>query len=179
MEGTDLVATTADDGLFVISGVPPGLRRLIFTVGAMQSSVSVDVPANATVEIGRVDISDTRAEIANVRVEQHAPPPPTSQGNQAPGNDNASDRSNMNASPTTPASANANGAAPGNSNANVAGNSNAGGNANTATSNGNANQDNDNDDGDNDNSDDDENDHDNDDDDDNDRGRNRGSGGGN
>ena len=67
--GTDLLATTADDGSFVISGVPAGQQTLIFSYGSTTSSLDVNVPANATVKLRNIDVSSGSVDVGNVEVE--------------------------------------------------------------------------------------------------------------
>jgi hypothetical protein len=58
LKGTSFTATTADDGTFVISGVPAGNYILVIKYGdAEVEYVLGDVPANARVEISDLAVS--------------------------------------------------------------------------------------------------------------------------
>ncbi len=70
--GTDLVATTADDGSFIISGVPAGQQTLIFSYGSTTSSLDVNVPANATVRLQNIDVSSGSVDVGTVDVKVEA-----------------------------------------------------------------------------------------------------------
>ena len=67
--GTELVATTADDGSFIISGVPAGNQTLIFSYGSTTSSLDVNVPANATIKLRDLDVASGSVDVGSVEVE--------------------------------------------------------------------------------------------------------------
>ena len=73
VSGTDLRATTAEDGLFVISGVPPGDQQLVFGIGAQQATATISVPPNSTIQIGQVSINGSNASLGNVQVDVSEP----------------------------------------------------------------------------------------------------------
>jgi hypothetical protein len=54
--GTDLAATTDENGFFIISGVPPGDHEVIFTFNGESAIWPQSVPANATVEMQNIQI---------------------------------------------------------------------------------------------------------------------------
>lgn len=87
--GTDLEATTADDGSFIISGVPGGEQTLIFSYGGTTASLVITVPDNATVRLSDVDVFNGSVDVGNVEVEIN---PDDDNGNtNANGNDNGDD----------------------------------------------------------------------------------------
>lgn len=67
--GTELVATTADDGSFIISGVPAGNQTLIFSYGSTTSSLDVNVPANATIKLRDLNVSSGSVDVGSLEVE--------------------------------------------------------------------------------------------------------------
>ena len=67
--GTDLASTTADDGFFALSGVPPGNRRVVFARDGTQGDLSLDVPERAIIELDNVRVQSGRAEPDSIRVE--------------------------------------------------------------------------------------------------------------
>ena len=67
--GTDLSSSTAGDGFFVLSGVPPGNRRVVFARDGTQGDLSLDVPERAIIELNNVRVRSGRAEPESVRVE--------------------------------------------------------------------------------------------------------------
>lgn len=88
--GTDLEATTADDGSFIISGVPAGEQTLIFSYGGTTASLAISVPDNATVRLSDVDVFNGSVDVNNVQVEVN----PDDNGNSnanGNGNDNGDD----------------------------------------------------------------------------------------
>ena len=68
VDGTDLKVTTAEDGLFVLSGVPPGLQTLTFTWGAHTATYTIDVPANSAIVMGSVNVKDDGVSVQGVVV---------------------------------------------------------------------------------------------------------------
>lgn len=84
--GTDLEATTADDGSFIISGVPAGEQTLIFSYGGTTASLAITVPDNATVRLTDVDVFNGSVDVNNVQVEVN---PDDSSSSNANGNDNS------------------------------------------------------------------------------------------
>ena len=69
VSGTDLEATTASDGFFILSGVPPGNRELVFERGPSSGSLDLEVPAYATIDLGDVRVSEGYAEPSKIEVE--------------------------------------------------------------------------------------------------------------
>ena len=57
--GTDLSGETADDGSFVISGVPGGAQTLEFARGGIQKSLGVNVPEHGVVHLDDVKVDDS------------------------------------------------------------------------------------------------------------------------
>lgn len=64
-------ASTAEDGLFVIAGVPPGSQEVIFTMGPDRASLMVDVPPNATVDLRGIHVMDGVVGVGRVDVAMH------------------------------------------------------------------------------------------------------------
>ena len=85
VQGTDLEATTADDGSFIISGVPGGVQTLLFTYNGITKSLDVTVPENGTIRLNDVDVGDDGVDVGSVEVEVN---PDDDNGN---GNDNGDD----------------------------------------------------------------------------------------
>lgn len=56
--GTDLSGETADDGSFVISGVPGGSQTLEFARGGVRKSMGLNVPEHGVVHLDDVKIDD-------------------------------------------------------------------------------------------------------------------------
>lgn len=67
--GTDLFTTTTEDGFFIISGVPPGPRDLVFSRGDDSASLSIDVPANSTVQLENVRIEKEDVRVDEIEIE--------------------------------------------------------------------------------------------------------------
>ncbi|TAN37102.1 MAG: hypothetical protein EPN23_06735 [Verrucomicrobia bacterium] len=65
--GTDIRGTTADDGLFVLAGVPGGHHNVRFSRGTHQAALGVDVPTNGIVHLDGVHVSDAD----DISVEAH------------------------------------------------------------------------------------------------------------
>lgn len=70
--GTDLASTTADDGFFVLSGVPPGDQSVVFARGGTDGRLNVAVPPDSVVELQNVRVRDGNATAESIRVEQSA-----------------------------------------------------------------------------------------------------------
>ena len=71
--GTDLKATTADDGLFIISGVPPGDNLVSFQFMSASAQLRVNVPESAEVNLNAVRIRDDKVEADDIDVIRHEP----------------------------------------------------------------------------------------------------------
>jgi hypothetical protein len=65
---TDVGSTTADDGFFIMSGVPPGDRRVVFARGASSGSLRLHVPPRSTIELTNVRVNDGEAEPDDIDV---------------------------------------------------------------------------------------------------------------
>jgi hypothetical protein len=80
VKGTDLSSTTADDGSFVVSGVPAGSQTLEFSSGGGTASLTVEVPDNSTVQLTDIDCQGSSqgspgsgmASVRSQHVEMHA-----------------------------------------------------------------------------------------------------------
>ena len=81
--GTDLATTTTDDGMFVLSGVPPGSQTVIFERDNQSASLRTDVPERGTVELEDVRVQSDRVDVGNINVTESAPPPPADNMMQA------------------------------------------------------------------------------------------------
>jgi hypothetical protein len=93
--GTGLSTTTANDGLFIMSGVPAGDQILRFNMSGSSMDLALSVPANATVNLSTVRI-DRGGVHTNPSVAFHEAPPAGSNGN-GNGNSNANQNANGNA----------------------------------------------------------------------------------
>jgi len=71
MIGTDLGTTTADDGFFVMSGVPAGDHQMSFSMNGMTAIMNVNVPENATVHMDDISIHGSSAHAGHMSVEMH------------------------------------------------------------------------------------------------------------
>lgn len=56
--GSNIKGTTADDGLFILSGVSGGHREVRFSRGIHHASIGVQVPAHGTVHLDGVNVDD-------------------------------------------------------------------------------------------------------------------------
>lgn len=72
LEGTDLVATTDDDGQFVITGVPAGSYVLVLTYNGVSASYSITVPDNATIKLDDIQVINGIVSVAEIEVEDMA-----------------------------------------------------------------------------------------------------------
>ena len=68
VKGTDLVATSAADGSFVISGVPAGNRTLIFTYNGQTAEYPITIAANTSTRLRNVSITAAGVAVATVTV---------------------------------------------------------------------------------------------------------------
>lgn len=68
VRGTDRFTRTADDGLFVLAGVPPGRQVLDFSFSEETASLGLAVPDAATVDLGNVRIREGNVQTDPVRV---------------------------------------------------------------------------------------------------------------
>ncbi len=71
---TDLSTTTADDGLFVISGIPPGQRTLRFEHAGEVANCQVNVPEQAELIMNRIRIRNQEVTCDSVQVRQEPSP---------------------------------------------------------------------------------------------------------
>jgi len=71
VEVAGISTSTADDGLFVIAGIPPGTQDVIFSMNGESGALSVDIPAHATVELRGVSVSDGRVGVRGMQVVIH------------------------------------------------------------------------------------------------------------
>ncbi len=76
IQGTDLSTTVSDGDVFAFSGVPAGQQELQFTQGGAgglaageTATLFLNVPSNASIELGRVTISGNSAVPSQIRVE--------------------------------------------------------------------------------------------------------------
>lgn len=62
-------AVTEGDGLFVISGIPPGDYDIIFTFDGQTATMPISIPANATVKLDGVRIVDGQARVSEIEID--------------------------------------------------------------------------------------------------------------
>jgi hypothetical protein len=86
---TDLSTTTADDGLFVISGVPAGPRTLRFEYRGEAAPYRLDVPEQAELVMNRIRIRNREVTCDPVVVR---PGPPAEAPNRQAGGEGVLDR---------------------------------------------------------------------------------------
>lgn len=68
---TDLGSTTADDGFFIVSGVPPGNRQMVFARGGARGTLGLNVPPKSTIDLQNVRVRDGEAEADEIKIERH------------------------------------------------------------------------------------------------------------
>lgn len=69
---TDLQTTTADDGSFVMSGVPAGDHQMQFSFNGVNAYMNINVPENSTVSLHNVSCRGTVAAAGHMDVQMHA-----------------------------------------------------------------------------------------------------------
>ena len=60
MVGTDFSTATDDTGYFIMSGVPSGHQRLMFTYNGETSDLDIEVPNDATIVLQEIRCSSRR-----------------------------------------------------------------------------------------------------------------------
>ena len=68
VEGTGLRTSTDVDGSFVISGVPPGPRHVIFQLATASAAYAVEVPPNSVVDLRNVHVRRESVEVEDVDI---------------------------------------------------------------------------------------------------------------
>lgn len=68
--GTDLSSTTASDGLFVISGVPPGEQTVVFSRDTVAAPLLLQVPSNSVIELQNVRVAEGVVRVSRIRVSE-------------------------------------------------------------------------------------------------------------
>lgn len=69
--GTDLRTTTADDGYFIMSGVPGGEHQMQFTFSGTNAYMMVKVPSDSTVTLHNVTCQGSTASTGHMDVQMH------------------------------------------------------------------------------------------------------------
>lgn len=59
IEGTDLSTSTAEDGTFIISGVPAGTQTIVFDFEQITATLTIVIPTNAVIHLNNVDVFTT------------------------------------------------------------------------------------------------------------------------
>ena len=62
-------AVTEEDGLFIISGVPPGEREIVFTYNGETVTMPIFVPENAVVKLEGVRVEGGQARVREIEIE--------------------------------------------------------------------------------------------------------------
>lgn len=62
-------AVTEEDGLFIISGVPPGEREIVFTYNGETVTMPIFVPENAVVKLEGVRVEGGQARVREIEVD--------------------------------------------------------------------------------------------------------------
>ena len=68
VSGSDQTAATQPDGSFVIFNVPAGLQTLLFSFNGAQASLEVNVPANGTIELENVEVSNAGVSVRRIAI---------------------------------------------------------------------------------------------------------------
>jgi hypothetical protein len=71
MVGTDLRTTTADDGFFVMSGVPSGRQQMRFSFNGSDAYTDVEVPENSTVTLHDVRCVGSSVSVGHMEMKMH------------------------------------------------------------------------------------------------------------
>ena len=66
--GTELQTSTADDGFFIVSGVPAGERVMLFALSDDVATLTLDVPPNAEIDLGQINISGGVATPSKIEI---------------------------------------------------------------------------------------------------------------
>lgn len=67
VQGTGLSTTTADNGYFIITGVPAGNHKLIFEFGGQTATFEITVGSNETIELSGIQIdSDGNVGVSDI-----------------------------------------------------------------------------------------------------------------
>lgn len=83
--GTELTSTTAEDGLFVMSGVPAGRHTLRFEYQGVGANYQLNVPEDAEVVMNRIRIRHEGVTCDSVQVRQRQRPPESAPNQQGGG----------------------------------------------------------------------------------------------
>jgi hypothetical protein len=75
--GTQLQTTTADDGYFIMSGVPAGHHTMAFTFNGAEAMMEVDVSENSTLTLHEVRCVPGSATAGHMQMTQHMSPSAT------------------------------------------------------------------------------------------------------
>jgi hypothetical protein len=120
VQGTDLSTVAAEDGSFVISGVPAGVQQLVFRYGDSTAYLSIEVPENATITLSGIEIVNGSVNIGGMNVEVNDNASTLNENDNAGGDDSGNDNSatDDNANDNDPADDNANDNVPVDDNAN-------------------------------------------------------------
>lgn len=103
VEGTDLVTSSGANGFFLISGVPSGRQRLVFTYAQQTAVYGLDVPDRTRIEMAKVRVlSGGNVRVEGLRHIQLASPKPT----KTPGTTAAKEPAPQTSQQTTPTAEN-------------------------------------------------------------------------
>lgn len=72
MVGTDLHATTGEDGSFVMSGVPGGDHQMQFSFNGANAYMDINVPDDSTVSLHDVNCRGSVASVGHMDVQMHS-----------------------------------------------------------------------------------------------------------
>jgi len=96
IQNTSHETTTAADGFFVLSGIPPGDHILVFSYNNQSATFRITVPGHASIELRNVRVSDGSVQVDEIKIDTDEPrdDPPDDSGDDASedsGNDGSSE----------------------------------------------------------------------------------------